>query len=510
MKKVIQVAVKEPQYVVSTDVAFAQVDAWFGHTVRDLKLDVIYPEHTEKRPCIVWICGGAWLQMSVSAHLAYLCDLAREGFVVASVQYRTSNEAVFPAQLEDVKAAIRYLKAHSERYGIDPERFGVMGESAGGHLTVMTALTGGHKEFDKGDYLEYSSAVQAACPWYLPADVINGGNVSEERRQRVEQSIQKLGYQVNGIARKMRTQRTDYVVVILPDITNPFYSLLLQGLEHALSAYDKQPLLCISDGEKEKEIKYIEMARTNKVDGIIGVTFSDVEEYLDDTLAFVSIERRFSKNIPCVSGDNYLGGRMAAENLVRRGATNLLLVQTIMSVDNEVRKRRLGFEGYCEENEIPYASITFSEKQVPSVYSSFSARSLIGSVLQAHMNNQMTENGRPNGIFAGTDHLAIVIQEELEQMGLRVPEDVQVIGYDGLRWMNTGQPFVSSIYQDTGIIAKTSVDCLMRLLNGEAVEDIVDLPIVFQDGGTTLPLPETDIKEKQGIMLPILEGEDRR
>ena len=87
MKKVIQVAVKEPQYVVSTDVAFAQVDAWFGHTVRDLKLDVIYPEHTEKRPCIVWICGGAWLQMSVSAHLAYLCDLAREGFVVASVQY---------------------------------------------------------------------------------------------------------------------------------------------------------------------------------------------------------------------------------------------------------------------------------------------------------------------------------------------------------------------------------------------------------------------------------------
>ena len=152
MKKVIQVAVKEPQYTVSTDVAFAQADAWFGHTVRDLKLDIIYPEHAEKRPCIVWICGGAWLQMSVSAHLAYLCDLAREGFVVASVQYRTSNEAIFPAQLEDVKAAIRYLKAHSERYGIDPERFGVMGESAGGHLTAMTALTGDHKEFDKGDY----------------------------------------------------------------------------------------------------------------------------------------------------------------------------------------------------------------------------------------------------------------------------------------------------------------------------------------------------------------------
>ena len=69
---------------------------------------------------------------------------------------------------------------------------------------------------------------------------------------------------------------------------------------------------------------------------------------------------------------------------------------------------------------------------------------------------------------------------------------------------------MSSIYQDTGIIAKTSVDCLMRLLNGEAVEDILDLPIVFQDGGTTLPLPETDIKEKKSIILPVREGEDRR
>ena len=132
----------------------------------------IFPEQRKKKsPCIIWICGGAWQQMSRSAHLAYLTDLARQGFVVASVQYRTSNEAVFPAQLQDVKAAIRYLRAHAERYCIDSEHFGVMGESAGGHLTAMAALTGDRKEFDTGDYLEYSSAVQAACPWYLPADI---------------------------------------------------------------------------------------------------------------------------------------------------------------------------------------------------------------------------------------------------------------------------------------------------------------------------------------------------
>lgn len=170
MKKIIQIKEREPQYVVSTGVSFAQVDAWFGHNVQNLCMDIIYAEEKKKRPCIVWICGGAWQQMNRSAHLVYLCELAKQGFVVASVEYRTSNAVRFPAQLEDIKAAIRYLRAHAERYGIDCEKFGVMGESAGGHLTALTALTGDKKEFDVGDYLEYSSAVQAAVPWYVPSD----------------------------------------------------------------------------------------------------------------------------------------------------------------------------------------------------------------------------------------------------------------------------------------------------------------------------------------------------
>ncbi|HJC14919.1 MAG TPA: alpha/beta hydrolase [Candidatus Fusicatenibacter intestinigallinarum] len=170
MRRNIQVEPREPQYIVTTDVTFAQVDAWYGHTRQDLKLDLIYPYDAEKEyPCIVWICGGAWLTMDKSAHLAYLTELARKGFVVASVQYRTSNEAKFPAQLQDVKAAIRYLRAHAGRYHIDSEKFGVMGESAGGHLTCMAALAK-DPSYDVGEYLEYSSSVQAACPWYPPTD----------------------------------------------------------------------------------------------------------------------------------------------------------------------------------------------------------------------------------------------------------------------------------------------------------------------------------------------------
>lgn len=171
MKKTLKPETTKPQYVVITDITYAQVDSWFGHCRRDLKLDLIYPEDGEGKtyPCIVWICGGAWQRMDKAAHLAYLGTLAQEGFVVASVEYRTSNEGTHPMQLCDIKAAIRYLRAYAKRYRINSEKFGVMGESAGGYLTCMAALDR-DKKLDTGEYLEYSSQVQAACPWYPPTD----------------------------------------------------------------------------------------------------------------------------------------------------------------------------------------------------------------------------------------------------------------------------------------------------------------------------------------------------
>ena len=171
MRKTLKPEIIKPQYVVTTDITYVQVDSWFGHCRRDLKLDLIYPEDGEGKtyPCIVWICGGAWQRMDKAAHLAYLGTLAQEGFVVASVEYRTSNEGTHPMQLCDIKAAIRYLRAYAKRYRINSEKFGVMGESAGGYLTCMAALDQ-DKKLDVGEYLEYSSQVQAACPWYPPTD----------------------------------------------------------------------------------------------------------------------------------------------------------------------------------------------------------------------------------------------------------------------------------------------------------------------------------------------------
>lgn len=172
MKEKLMINITKPQYVQVSDITYAQVDSWYDHCRRDLKLDLIYPEDmSDKRyPCIVWICGGGWMRMDKSAHLSYLSTLAHQGFVVCSVEYRTSNEGCYPMQIEDVKAAIRYLRAHADRYRIDKEHFGAMGESAGGFLTCMAALDH-DKAHDVGEYLEESSSIQAACPWYPPTNL---------------------------------------------------------------------------------------------------------------------------------------------------------------------------------------------------------------------------------------------------------------------------------------------------------------------------------------------------
>ena len=203
-KEFIAVDVKEPYYYLDEEVTYAQADAWFGHVTRDLRMDIIYPQVEDRQyPCIIWICGGAWTQMSKSAHLPYLTDLSRRGFTVASVDYRLGHEAPFPGALIDIKAAVRYLRAHAERYSINTKKFAIMGESAGGYLAAMIALTNS-KEFEVGEYLDQSSAVQAACCWYPPCDLVKlaqgspfipmffNGDINDEQYQHYVNPIDNI------------------------------------------------------------------------------------------------------------------------------------------------------------------------------------------------------------------------------------------------------------------------------------------------------------------------------
>lgn len=135
-------------------------------------LDLYLPA-TGKAPLVVWIHGGGWQNGSKDRSPATV--LLADGFAVASINYRLSSHAVFPAQIEDCKAAIRWLRAHASDHGYDPDRIAAWGSSAGGHLVALLGATGDTREFDVGAHLDRSSRVQAVVDFFGPADLLTMG-----------------------------------------------------------------------------------------------------------------------------------------------------------------------------------------------------------------------------------------------------------------------------------------------------------------------------------------------
>jgi len=150
---------------------------------RSLKLNIIRPRErpAEPMPVVVWIHGGAWRAGSKEGRQTLA--LAQRGYFTASIEYRLSQEAIFPAQIEDCKCAIRWLRAHAKEHGIDPERIGVWGSSAGGHLVALLGTSGGVAELEgKGGWQEQSSRVQAVCDFFGPTDftrMMEGGSTMD-------------------------------------------------------------------------------------------------------------------------------------------------------------------------------------------------------------------------------------------------------------------------------------------------------------------------------------------
>lgn len=171
-----QIAVEKKREVLSliTGVTYANVPSWYGATRRDLHMDLIVPKNRVGHapcPCIVWFCGGAFRVMDRAVWMPELMRFAEAGFVAASVEYRTGNEAIFPAPLVDAKAAVRFLRAHAEDFCIDPARIVSVGESAGGAIACLLGVTGEDKSLDQGDWLDQSSSVAAVVDYYGLADM---------------------------------------------------------------------------------------------------------------------------------------------------------------------------------------------------------------------------------------------------------------------------------------------------------------------------------------------------
>jgi acetyl esterase/lipase len=133
-------------------------------------LDLYLPNLGDAMPLIVWIHGGAFRMGSKADRVPF--EMLEQGYVIASLNYRLSQHAHFPAQIEDCKAAVRWLRAHADTYRLDPLRFASWGESAGGHLAAMLGTAGHERNFEVGEHLEHSSRVQAVLDFFGPTDFL--------------------------------------------------------------------------------------------------------------------------------------------------------------------------------------------------------------------------------------------------------------------------------------------------------------------------------------------------
>jgi len=306
--------------------------------------------------------------------------------------------------------------------------------------------------------------------------VFNGIPVGKSYRQKVEEAASRLGYSVNSYARGLRADRTQTVALILPSTDHMFFALLADNICEILTKRDYRMLLAITRDDPRAEARCIQMVRQNKVDGIIGLTYSDSLDVGDD-LPYVSIDRFISPGIPCVSSDNFSGGSMAAERLVKLGCRRLLFLRTGSHVSGEADKRGAGFAAWCQMNDVPFESRRFDDREgMEPVY----------AFLDAHF------SGAPayDGIFCSTDMLAYRVRKHLAALGVRIPEDVQLIGFDGVRCFNSeGDLFCSTIVQPIRQMAETAVDILLSKDQSQAA--LICLPVRYVPGGTTRePLSE--------------------
>ena len=157
------------------DVVFHESKSIDGDPM-SLKMDVITFEDGKTRPCVVYVVGGGFSFAAKERNLYDRYEVAKGGFVVASVQYHVISTGIYSDAVKDIKAAIRYLRVNAKEYGIDPENIAVWGESAGGYLAAMVGTTNGVKKFEVGENLDQSSDVKAVIDTYGLSDLTKIGD----------------------------------------------------------------------------------------------------------------------------------------------------------------------------------------------------------------------------------------------------------------------------------------------------------------------------------------------
>ena len=314
-------------------------------------------------------------------------------------------------------------------------------------------------------------AAEAGVALGTVSKVFNDLPVRPESRRKVLDAARKLGYSVNSYARGFKTNKTRTVALIWPTLRNPFFAYLSDAMIGVLMRREYRAIVTITNYDKQAEQRCLNMVRQNKVDGIIALTYNpDLE--VDPAIPFVSIDRHFRAEVPCVSSDNFGGGQLAARKLLQLGCRKLLFLRLGTDVASEADKRRAGFEAVCREGGVPFDALSVQNEEGFAPFDAF---------LDAHTHDGVFDY---DGVFCNTDRLCYEIEKRLRARGVRVPDDVQMIGFDGIYRFDSEDLHCSTIVQPVEQIARTAVDLLLN--NDRAsLPALVCLPVSYRPGGTT-------------------------
>lgn len=314
-------------------------------------------------------------------------------------------------------------------------------------------------------------AAEAGVALGTVSKVVNGLPVGDSYRIRVEDAIKKLNYQVNSYAQGLKANKTHTVALLIPNTVQPFYASLVYYINLSLLKRKYRMLLCSTDYDTGLEQEYITMAQQNKVDGIIGLTYNP-NLIIEESTPFVAIDRSMGPKIPCVASDNFAGGQLAAEKLADLGCKNVAFLRTGSSLTNEPNKRKAGFENGCLSRNLKYEMKILNDGEPFEEFEKF---------LTEHIHNGKLSF---DGIFCVTDSLAYSILQTLHRLDQKVPEDVQIIGFDGIRHFGSKDYVCSTIVQPVSEIAEMCVEILLQE-NMPSKPPLVCLPVTYACGGTT-------------------------
>ena len=296
-------------------------------------------------------------------------------------------------------------------------------------------------------------------------------SVKESTRLKVEKAIKELNYTPNEIARTLKISQSKTIALILPTIWHPFFSELAYYTEENVSKRGFKMILCNSSSKKEKEIEYLDMLKQNKVDGIIAITYNDIDRYVSSNLPIVSIDRHFSEGVAYVTSDNYNGGKLAVNKLIENGCKKIAFMGTHNERNTDVDNRRKGFEEESIAKNIEYK--IFDEIET-------------GQDLEDNMEKFLRQNINIDGIFTINDFFGLRVIKKLEKLNKKIPKDIKFIGYDGVK-MSYEQDFImSTIRQPVEQMAKEAVEMLFKMIEGDYTSKKVKLPVYYIKGDTTI------------------------